>query len=350
MDAGIAERARALMTALPQSPRVQREVIATRCERGADIARRLRFSERVADGIRDLDEHWDGGGNPTGMRGDAIPRYAQIALMAQVVDVFNTGFGRWAARKELARRSGSWFDPVLIEAFTRAQGRQGFWEGLASPQLAGAVLELPPAQTARPVDEDFLDDIAAAFADVVDSKSPYTSGHSTRVAELTDLIAAELGFGGQRRRWLRRAALLHDIGKLGVSNRILDKPGKLNAAEWTAMQSHAMLGETILSRIAAFGELAAVAGAHHERLDGKGYPRGVSGDQIRLETRVVTTADIFDALTQRRPYRDALPEEEALAIMAKEAGTAVDPACLAALRTVLAKQRAARVVRGDRRG
>ena len=338
-DAGLLERGRGLLTALPQTARVAREVIATRCERGADIARRLRFPEPVANGIRDLDEHWDGGGLPAGKAGDAIPRYAQIALLAQVVDVFNTGFGRPATRQEIIRRSGSWFDPALVAAFTRAQGRPGFWEGLNSPQLAVTVLGQAPAQIARPVDEDFLDDIAAAFAEVVDSKSPFTSGHSSRVAELTDLIAGELGFTAARRRWLVRGALLHDIGKLGISSRILDKPGKLDAAEWLTMQSHAALTEKLLVRISAFAELAVVAGAHHERLDGKGYPRGLKGDQITLETRVLTTADIFDALTVDRPYRKAMSEAEALEIMAGDVGTAIDPICFAALRAALVKSR-----------
>ena len=120
-----------------------------------------------------------------------------------------------------------------------------------------------------------------------------------------------MGLSDEERRWLKRAALLHDIGKLGVSNSILDKPGKLDADEWAAMQMHAAYSETILSRIDAFGDLAAIAGAHHERLDGKGYPRGLSGDQIARETRMITTADIFDALTADRPYRAAMPVTKA---------------------------------------
>ena len=140
-----------------------------------------------------------------------------------------------------------------------------------------------------------------------------------------------------RRRWLYLAALLHDIGKLGVSNTILDKPGKLDADEWAAMQMHAADTQTILSRIAAFGDLAPIAGAHHERLDGKGYPHGLKGDQIALETRIITTADIFDALTADRPYRAAMPVTKALAIMTDMVGTAIDADCFAALRRALAR-------------
>jgi HD-GYP domain-containing protein (c-di-GMP phosphodiesterase class II) len=140
-----------------------------------------------------------------------------------------------------------------------------------------------------------------------------------------------LGFSDEPRRWLKRAALLHDIGKLGVSNSILDKPGKLNDAEWEAMKLHAAYTERILSRIAAFGDLAHIAAAHHERLDGKGYPRGLSGGQIALETRIITTADIFDALTADRPYRPAMPVSKAFAIMSDMVGTQLDPRCFTAL-------------------
>ena len=131
--------------------------------------------------------------------------------------------------------------------------------------------------------------------------------------------------------------MLHDIGKLGVSNAILDKAGKLDADEWAAMQQHAAYSEAILSRIAAFKELAPIAGAHHERLDGKGYPRGLKGDEIALETRIITTADIFDALTADRPYRAAMPVAHALAIMADMVGTAIDADCFRALSRAMAR-------------
>jgi len=127
------------------------------------------------------------------------------------------------------------------------------------------------------VDEDYLDDIAAAFAQVIDSKSPYTSGHSERVTLFTDLIAKQMDLTAEQRRWLKRAALLHDVGKLGVSNPILDKPGKLDPDEWESMKMHAAHSETILSRIAAFSGLASIAAAHHERLDGERLPEGPQG-------------------------------------------------------------------------
>ena len=151
------------------------------------------------------------------------------------------------------------------------------------------------------------------------------------------MVAEQLGFSAEQRRWLKRAALLHDIGKLGVSNAILDKAGKLDDGEWVAMRMHAAHSEAILSRIGAFSELAQIAAAHHERLDGKGYPRGLSGDEICLETRIITTADIFDALTADRPYRAAMPITKALAIMSDMIGTQIDADCFAALRRALGR-------------
>lgn len=337
LQAGLADRFRAIVHIFKNGGEIARELIETRCNRGADIARQMRFSETVAAGIAGLDEHWDGGGKPHGASGAGIPILARIALLAQVVDVFAFGSGAAAAIAEVERRSGTWFDPDLAAAFARVAGRDGFWTTLLSPALKQHVLDMEPGRTSVWLDEDYLDDIAAGFANVIDSKSPYTSGHSTRVAVFTDLIAEAMDVGPERRRWLRRAALLHDIGKLGVSNAILDKPGKLDEAEWAQMRLHSGHSETILLRISAFAELAEVAGAHHERLDGKGYPKGLTADAITRETRIITTADIFDALTAERPYRAAMPVEKALGILQSEVGTAVDADCLAALRRALAR-------------
>ena len=335
LKAGLAERFRAIVNIFKNGGEIARELIDTRCHRGADIARRMRFSETVALGIRSLDEHWDGRGKPGGAKGDEIPYNSQIALLAQIVDVFHTASGPEAALSEARRRSGAWFDPRWVEAFERVAGDAGFWRTLRSENLLDTVLALPPGRASVEVDDEYLDDICAAFAEVINSKSPYTSGHSKRVTLFADMIAEQMGFDAEQRRWIRRAGLLHDIGKLGVSNAILDKPGKLNDEEWTAMRAHAGLSEAILSRISVFRELAPIAGAHHERLDGKGYPKGLAGEEILLETRILTAADIFDALTAERPYRAAMPVTKALGIMSEMAGPAVDPACFAALRAAL---------------
>ena len=266
LRAGLAERFKTVLNIFKNGTEISRQLIQTRCQRGAEIARLLRFSEGIAQGIYNLDEHWNGTGKPGGVAGESIPVYARIALLSQVVDVFFTGGSREAALAEAQSRSGQWFDPALVAALQRLGTRAAFWSTLSSPDIDQAVQALEPRQFEVPLDADYLDDIATAFGQVVDSKSPYTSGHSTRVALYTDLIAESLGLDAQRRRWLKRGALLHDVGKLGVSNSVLDKAGKLDAVEWAEVRNHAALTESILSRIGAFGELARVAGAHHERL------------------------------------------------------------------------------------
>lgn len=337
LKAGLAERFRSVFTILRDGSRISHELIATRCQRGADIARLLRFSEEVAGGIYSLDEHFNGQGKPDALVGEAIPILARIALLSQVIDVFNKANGREAALAEIHSRSGQWFDPRLIEAFDKVAKRPEFWDRLNASDIAVSVQALEPADFEVPVDDDYLDDISAAFGEVVDSKSPYTSGHSARVALYADMISEQLGLSLQRRRWLKRAALLHDVGKLGVSNSVLDKPGKLDENEWQQVKLHATYTEVILARIGAFAELAKVAGAHHEKMDGTGYPRGLRDDEIGIETRIITTADIFDAITAARPYRGAIPVPRTLEMMAENIGTAIDADCFAALKASLAR-------------
>jgi len=332
LGAGMSERFGAIVNIMRNGSQIAQELTLTRCQRGADIARQLRFPDQVAAGIHALDEHWNGKGKPDGLAADAIPIYARIALLSQVIDVFRTSDGPDAAMREARARAGQWFDPALVNAFERIARDADFWATLDSPLIDRKVLALEPGSFRLPLDDDYLDDIAAAFGQVVDSKSPFTSGHSERVAHFTDKIAAALGLSAPRRRWLKRGALLHDVGKLGVSNAVLDKPGKLDAAEWEAVKRHTEYTEEILSRIGAFKDLALVAAAHHEKLDGSGYPRGVAGDAIALETRIITTADIFDAISADRPYRKAVPTPQTLDIMAETVGTALDPLCFEALK------------------
>ena len=331
LESSMAERFRAVVNIMRNGGQISRELIEARCHRGADIARQMNFGEDVAEAIQNLDEHWDGSGKPMGLHGRAIPLASQIALLAQVVDVFFMIAGRQAATQEIENRLGTWFDPKLVEMFLSIAEWDDLWAALIDPNLASKVLALEPEEHTQLADDDYLDRVSKGFAMVVDSKSPFTAGHSERVAVYTDLIAEHLGFDDAHRRWLRRAALLHDIGKLAISNTILDKPSKLTDAEFAQIKNHSRLSAEILSGIPAFKNIVAIAGGHHERLDGKGYPFGLTEPQINLETRIVTVADVFDALTADRPYRKAMAVNEALGIMAKDVGTALDANCFNAL-------------------
>ncbi len=335
LQAPLAERFRATLEIFQHGGDIATELIRTRCQRGADIARQLRFGDAVADAVHALDEHWDGGGRPDGASGEAIPLAARVALLTQVADVFHTAGGPDAALAELRLRRGSWFDPRLVDAFERAAAREGFWHALRAEGLAERVRALEPARGSVALDDDYLDEIAAAFGSIIDAKSPYTAGHSSRVALYADLLAERLGIDPARRRWLRRGALLHDLGKLGVSNAVLDKPSSLSAQEWEAVRMHPVYTERILGALQPFAELAQVAGAHHERLDGTGYPRRLQAEAIALETRIITTADVFDAISAERPYRGAVPLPQTLQMMRRMVGSALDARCFDALAEVV---------------
>lgn len=328
----LAARARAIATILKDGTNIARDLIQTRCTRGADIARRLRFPEPVAEAIAALDEHWDGSGKPQGQGGEAIPLAARLALLAQVADVFQKAAGPQAALAEVAARRGTWFDPTLVDSFLRLGADPNFWQEVNAPTLEARIGAFEPEDTRIAVDEDYLDDIAEAFGAVIDAKSPYTGGHSGRVGHYAHGLGHKMGLASQEVRQLRRAAILHDVGKLAVSSRVLEKPGKLDDAEWIEMRSHASHTMAILSRIGPLRDMASIAAAHHERLDGKGYPLGLNESLIAQEARIITVCDFYDALTADRPYRAALPVEKALSIMEAEVGKAIDGNCFEALR------------------
>lgn len=330
VNSGLAERFKNVMSVLRHGGEWSTELMQTRCERGAEIAKQLRFSDIVSEGIRGLDEHWDGNGKPYGRATESIPLYSRIALISQVIDVFCISSGPNASLKELRKRRGQWFDPELVD-IVHDIADEAFWQTLASETLEADVINLAPGLHQVELDDDYIDEIAAAFGQVVDTKSPFTAGHSNRVGLITDLLGQELGLDSEHRRWLKRGALLHDVGKLGVSNSILDKPGPLTDDEFETMKEHALFTGQILSRIDAFKGLADIAQAHHERLDGKGYPFGLTDKDITLDTRIITTADIFDAITADRPYRGAIPVPQALSIMHESVGTQLDPRCYDAL-------------------
>lgn len=325
-------RAAAIGNILANGADIAQELILSRCTRGADIARALRFPEPVCRGIYHLDEHWDGSGRPGRLSGAAIPLYSRIALLAQIADVFHGHAGRSASRDEVRRRAGIWLDPESAAAFERVSANESFWETLASPLLPARLVALAPSDDRIAVDEDYLDEIAAAFGRIIDAKSPFTSGHSLRVADLATALGLRMGLGDGRIRTLRRAAFLHDVGKLGVSSMILEKPASLDELEWIEMRGHAEHTRAILGRIGAFEQLADIAAAHHERLDGTGYPLRLTDKDVAAETRIITVCDVFDALTADRPYRAAMGSDEALQIMGEAVGSAIDPDCFEMLK------------------
>ena len=235
-------------------------------------------------------------------------------------------------RVEVAQqRRGQWFDPELVDALVALKPQTAFWDRLIGNDLPAELRRWEPADAVLLADEASLDRVAEGFARVVDAKSPWTYRHSTGVAEISVGLAREFGCSPELVRDIRRAALLHDIGKLGVSNLILDKPGKPTPDELTQIQKHPEYSQRILEQVDAFKVVADVASAHHERLDGRGYHRRQSDSQVHWVSRLLAVADICEAMSAKRPYRDALPWSQIHEIMSREVGTGIDGDCFAAL-------------------
>jgi putative nucleotidyltransferase with HDIG domain len=163
-----------------------------------------------------------------------------------------------------------------------------------------------------------------ALAQAVDAKDSYTAGHSTRVTDYSVIIAEELGLGPDDLRRVRLAGLLHDVGKIGIRDNVLGKPGALNDEEFTVMKSHPTVGASILKPVTQLAEVVPGVLHHHERFDGRGYPNGLKAEEIPLMGRIIGVADAFDAMTSDRVYRPRLSDEIAIAELKKHSGTQFD--------------------------
>jgi HD-GYP domain-containing protein (c-di-GMP phosphodiesterase class II) len=315
------------LLAIKSEGEVTKALMLARCDRGAEIAYLLGFEDDTAEAIRALDEHWDGRGQPRGLRGEEIPLLGRILCLAQTTEIFHASGGVDAARAVARRRRGGWFDPDLVDVLDATGDDAAFWESLRD----GDITEWEPTDRMLEADEARLDAIAYAFAGVIDAKSPWTYRHSDRTCMIVLGLAAALGASDDDLSELRRAALLHDVGKLAVSNRILDKPGKLTDAEFAQVREHPLVTQRVLERVPGFGELAPVAAAHHERLDGSGYPRGLRGDELTMPMRLLAVADVYEALTSERPYRAAMRSDQALEVIRVESPHALDQDAAAAL-------------------
>jgi HD-GYP domain-containing protein (c-di-GMP phosphodiesterase class II) len=315
-------------------PSGERELFEIRCARSAAIARALGMSEATAEAVHAMDEHWDGGGHPKGLKGERIPIAARIIGLAQVVEIF-WGVGGPERALEMARqRRGRWFDPELVDCLASISSPT-MWTSLAAADLNAAVAAAEPAERAIAATGDRLDQIATAFAWVIDAKSSFTFEHSDRVSALALRAGTRLGFSAVALTRLKRAALLHDIGKLAVPNAILDKPGRLTAAEWEVVKQHPAHTLHVLQQVPVFREFAEDAANHHERIDGRGYFRGLAGDNLSRAARLLAVADVADALMSARPYRAALPLEQVTGALGEGSGTAFCPECVAAMRATL---------------
>jgi len=325
------ERAKRVASLARLGPRSAARLVQVRCDRGADVVLQLGFGRGAADAVRSLDEHWDGHGHPNGLKGEQIPVAARVLGLAQVLEVFATGTGPISGLTLVRRRGGRWFDPTIVSACDGLEPLLDRWAKRSTHELRADVSAAEPGHAALLAGGTTLRRLGVVFADIVDAKSPYTGAHSLRVAEVAAGVARTLGWSRELVEETHTAALLHDLGKLSVPNSILDKPGALDPAEWEIMRMHALYTERILEHVQGFEWFAFASAAHHERMDGSGYCRGIGAAQLPELSRVLAVADVYDALSTPRPYRHALEPAEVFALMGRDGGHGFCELCLDAL-------------------
>jgi HD-GYP domain-containing protein (c-di-GMP phosphodiesterase class II) len=281
--------------------------LSAHCEVAARLAARLGMAEGVCHALAHAFERWDGKGYPAGLVGDEVPVAIRVVAVARDVELWARRGGWPAVAEVLAHRRGHAYDPAVVDAFL-ADGRG--WLAEIGDDLCAAVLDAEPAPVLT-VDADELDRALGAVADFADLKSPHFRGHSSGVAALVVAAARAAGLSDADATTLGRAALVHDVGRVGIPGGIWDRPGPLNAGQRERVRLHPYLSERVMHRCAVLAPFADLAARHHERADGSGYHRGVSGDQLALGARLLAAADAFHAMCEDRPHRPALSPAEA---------------------------------------
>jgi HD-GYP domain-containing protein (c-di-GMP phosphodiesterase class II) len=280
----------------------------THCLVAGLFAMRLGLGDPVRDALQHVFERWDGKGTPAGLAGEQIALPARIAVIADIVEAFRRLGGLEAAVDVAQRRAGGQFDPAL--AAHLCANADALLGDLDEATGWDAAIAAEPA-LARRMSGVELDAALAAIADFADLKSPYTTGHSRGVAERAATAALRAGLEERAAAELRRAGLLHDVGRVGVSNAVWDKRGPLSETEMERVRMHPYLTQRTFSRAPRLARLAEVAAAHHERLDGSGYPRGLSGGALSPEARILAAADAYQAMSEPRPHRPARSTDDA---------------------------------------
>jgi HD-GYP domain-containing protein (c-di-GMP phosphodiesterase class II)/DNA-binding CsgD family transcriptional regulator len=287
-------------------PKGAERSLSTHCEVGAMLAERIGLAPSVVTALAHAYERWDGKGFPERLQGDAIPLAVRVVVVARDADLASM-LGEDASAW-LSERQGRAYDPVIVDAFERVGSDVLSKVDGADEWEVALACEPEPVAT---VAQETLDAALAAIADFADLKSPWIRGHSRRVASLAEEAGRHAGLDDTACERLRRAALVHDLGRVAVENGIWDKPGPLTTPEWERVRLHPYYTERILRRCGSLASLVESASSHHERLDGSGYHRSLPGDALSREDRILAAADVFGALTADRPHRPMFTGDEA---------------------------------------
>jgi putative nucleotidyltransferase with HDIG domain len=296
---------------------------------GAELVRKLELPEEAAAAVAGHHERWDGRGFPEGLAGEAIGLEARIVAAADVAEVtiaaeHSSLIARRRFAAAIAPHSGSTIEPHIASALLEVAKADEFWLGLYSHELAESLSAVKVTSDGRKSRRRVMR-FAEVFADLADAKGGHTREHSSKTAQGAEDLARAVGLDEGHVEMVRIAALLHDVGLLGVPARVMAKPDILSVTEMQLMRQHPQHSQMILSALPGFEEVAFWISRHHERPDGKGYPEMLTGDEIPLESRILAVADVYAALTAERPHRGALSDEEAKKILLNAAGTQLDP-------------------------
>jgi HD-GYP domain-containing protein (c-di-GMP phosphodiesterase class II) len=304
---GTAAMVRTAMLIVTKGRELGRLYDTTVCEVATQTASRLGLSDGIQGALYEVKEFWNGGGTPRGLKGEEIRLPARIARAAAEAALFDFLGGAELVVQALERRSGGMLDPAVVGVLLAHAGE------LLGEASTGDPRELILAAEPNPVFRDVseLPELAAAFGDLTDLKTTFTLGHSKEVARLARAAGERLALDNELVFRLQVAGSLQDLGRVGVSNAIWEKPGPLNSVEWEQVRLHAYYSERIMSGSQELAPMAAIAAKHHERLDGSGYHRGSRADDLSAGARVLAAADVFQAMTEPRPHREAVDAERA---------------------------------------
>ena len=337
-DAMLPARMAKLFSFLAECRGVMKEGVTAHCEVGQMFAQRLGLPESVGNTVRYSWERWDGKGLAFGLKGAEIPLPARILHVAQVVEAAYS-FGTASAAEAIAKeRRSADFDPDVADTMLKLGARPRFWEPLSAESVYEQMMSTRPRSVFDSLTAGQADVVCELLADFADAKCRRTWNHSREVARIGVEIADAMGFGAGERWGLRRAGLVHDIGKAAVPVGILEKGDYLSEAESQRFRTHPHYTEVVLERVGPLHQLASVAAAHHEHLDGNGYHRGLSSGNLDTAARVLAVADRY--VLQRAGEQD---EDRILAALKLLAGPVLDPECIDGLNKAIGKGGAAPV-------
>jgi putative nucleotidyltransferase with HDIG domain len=305
------------------------QIAAVHCEVATMLAARLGLGSTVCDALRHAFERWDGRGFPDGWSGEKVPAPIRLAVVARDIEVLTRTRGLEETRDALQRRRDRAFDPHVVDAFLKHGAR--IMADLEARDVWSEALRCEPGGP-KWVPAERIDEALTAFADFADAKTPFTLGHSRGVAEFAETAARNLGLSAADATCVRRAGLLHDIGRSGVPNAIWERKGTLSVDQWERVRLHVYYTERILIRCECLHPIATIAAAHHERLDGSGYHRGSRGNDLDSRARVLAAADVCQAMLQPRPHRPARTLDDAARELRKEVSAGrLDPQAVEAV-------------------